>query len=93
MEDKPDTIGLTALLDQVTADLDELRKKHPNDYNVKNITLWWELERERLLARHSPASVVKKLRRVQGMKRMMAWFFGGWATMLAVETTIHLLTR
>src|SRR5258708_5802431 len=91
MDDKQNTIGLEALLDEVHRDLDELRKKHPSDYHIKNITMWWELEKERLLARHSPASVVRKLRRMQGIKWLMIWFFAGWATMLAVNAIIRLL--
>ena len=89
MDDKQEIIGLAALLDEVNRDIDELRKKHPGDYSVKNLTMWWELERERLVTRHSPASVVKKLRRVQGIKRMMIGFFAGWATMLAATAILR----
>lgn len=91
MDDKQATIGLTKLLDEITTDLDELRKKHPGDYNIKNITMWWELERERVLARYSPGFMVKKLRRIQGIKRMMMLFFAGWLTMIGVQTVIRLL--
>ncbi len=90
MDDKQHTIGMTDLLDEVSRDLDDFRKKHAGDYSVKNITLWWELERDRLVARHSPASVVKQLRRTQGLK-LLIWFFAGWATMLAADTVIRLL--
>ena len=93
MDDKPETIGLTTLLDEVDRDIDELRKKHPSDYGVKNLTMWWELEKERLVTRHGPTSVVKKLRRVQGYKRTAIWFFAGWATMLVTNTVIRLLIR
>jgi hypothetical protein len=90
MDDKQETIGLTALLDDISNDLNELRKKHSSDYNIKNITMWWELERERVVSRHNPGMVVKKLRRIQSAKRLMAWFFAGWIVMLAVNTTVRL---
>ena len=93
MEDKQHTIGLADLLDEVHRDLDELRKKHPSDYSIRNITMWWELEKERLLTRHGPASVAKKLRRHPGLIRMLAWFFAGWLAMLAVQTAIALWMR
>jgi hypothetical protein len=91
MDDKQETIGLTALLDDIGNDLNELRKKHPSDYNIKNITMWWELERERVVSRYNPGMVVKKLRRIQSAKRLMVWFFAGWIMMLAVNATIRLL--
>lgn len=93
MDDPRNTIGLTELLAEVERDLDELRKKHSNDYGVKNITMWWELERERLLARHSPTTAVQKLRRAHGLKRMLFWFSAGWATMLALNLAMRLLVR
>ena len=86
-------IGLADLLAEIDRDLDDLRKKHPSDYGVKNTGLWWELERERLLTRHSPESVVKKLRRVRGYKWMMIWFFAGWGTMLCANAIIALVIR
>mgnify|MGYP000024967097 CR=1 FL=1 len=89
MEDKTHTLGLTALLDEVSADLDELRKKHPGDYSTKNLTMWWDLERDRLLARHGPTSTVRKLRAVRGMKRMLAMFSAGWLVMIVVQTMIR----
>jgi hypothetical protein len=58
---------------------------------VKNVTLWWELERERLLARHSPASALRKFRRFQSWQRMMALFFAGWLTMIAMQAIIRQL--
>jgi hypothetical protein len=91
MDDKQETIGLAELLDEVQRDLDELRKKHSSDFNIRNITMWWELEKERLSARHSPGTVVKKLRKIQGIRRMMIWFFLGWLVMLAVQTIMRLL--
>ena len=91
MDDKQDTIGLTALLDEISNDLDELRKKHPSDYGIKNISMWWELEKERVVTRHSPATAVKKLRRVRDVKRLMAGFFAGWLVMLVVHTAVRIL--
>jgi hypothetical protein len=93
MDDKHDIIGLTELLDEVGRDLDEFRKKHQSDYSVKTISLWWDMEKDRLLSRHSPACVVKKLRRVQGLRRTMIWFFAGWVTMLTMNLIIRLLLR
>lgn len=92
MEDKQNSIGLRELLNEVSRDLDEFRKKYPNDYSVKGVTLWWELERERLETRHNPGSVVKKLRSVQGFKWVMIGFFAGCVTMLVANTVILLLT-
>jgi hypothetical protein len=89
MDENKDTIGLQALLDEVSRDLDEFRKKHAGDYGVKNVTLWWELEKERLVIRHGPESVVKKPRRVPRLRRMI-WFFAGWVTMLVVNTVVRL---
>ena len=91
MEDKDQSIGLTTLLDEVSSDLDELRKKHPGDYSTKNLTMWWDLERDRLLARHGPASTVRKLRAVRGMKRLLAMFSAGWLAMIVVQTAIRIL--
>ena len=91
MDDTQKTIGLTELLEEVNRDLDELRKKHSSDYNIRNITMWWDLERERLAARHSPGSVVRKVRDSRALRSMMTWFFVGWLTMLVVQTTIRFL--
>ena len=91
MHDASHTIGLTELLDEVGRDLDELRKRHPGDYSTKNLTMWWELERDRLLARHSPASVVRKMRRARGLKRSLALFTAGWLAMVVAQTAIRLL--
>jgi len=91
MDDKQETIGLTELLDEVNRDLEELRRKHSSDYSIRNITMWWELERERLVTRHSPGSVVRKVRAILGLKRMIAWFFVGWLMMLAVQVTMRML--
>ena len=89
MDEKQKIIGLTELLDDVSRDLDEFRKKHPSDYSIRNIAMWWDLEKERLVIRHAPASVVKTLRKVRGVTRTIAWFFVGWLVMLAAQTTLH----
>jgi hypothetical protein len=91
MDDTPHIIGLTALLDEVDRDLDDLRKKHPADYGLKNLTMWWDLERERLLARYSPASVVRKFRRARGLRRILGYFSAGWLAMIVVQTAIRVL--
>ena len=85
------TIGLTELLDEVSRDLDDFRKKHQSDYSVKNITLWWELERDRVVTRHAPNSVVKTLRRARGAKWMLAWFVAGWLTTLSAQSAIRMI--
>lgn len=90
MSDAQNTIGLSELLAEVDRDLDELRKKHPSDYGVKNTGLWWELEKERLITRHG-AALVKRMHRIWDFKRTAVWFFAGWATMLAVNTILRLL--
>lgn len=91
MEDTQETIGLTELLDEVSRDIDELRKKHPSDYGIKNLTMWWELERERLVARHGLGALVKKLRKVHSMRKMLGLFTVGWLTMLCIQMAIRLL--
>ena len=94
MDDKQNNIiGLADLVDEVHRDLDELRKKHPSDYSIRNITMWWELEKERLLARHGSTSVARKLRRHPNLVRVLVWFFAGWVAMLAVQTTIAFWMR
>ena len=87
MDEQQQTIGLSDLLIEVEHDLDEFRKKHSNDYGVKNITMWWELERERLLVRHGSFAVVRKIRRAQTFKRLMAYFFAGWILHAASYTS------
>ena len=90
MEQKqPTIIGLPELLDEVTRDLAELRSKHPGDYSLKNVTLWWELEKERLTMRHGPASVVKK--HAWLLRRLTIGFVTGAIAMLAANAVIKLL--
>jgi hypothetical protein len=59
MSEKTHIIGLQDLLDEVSRDLDDFRRKHPNDYSLKAVTLFWELESERLLVRHQDAAVAR----------------------------------
>jgi len=68
MDEPKNIIGMTDLLDEVSRDLEDFRKKHASDYSVKNVTLWWELERERLLIRHKEARVARRF-----MSRRRAW--------------------
>jgi len=88
MDNTSHIIGLTELLDEVNRDLDELVKKHAGDYSTRNITMWWDLERERLLVRHSPASLVRKFHRARGLKRILTYFSAGWLTMIVVQTAV-----
>jgi hypothetical protein len=91
MEDKPHTIGLTDLLSEVDRDLEELRKKHPADYGMKNLGMWWELERERLLVRHGPATPVQQLRRARGVRRTLVLFTAGWLAMIVIQAALRLV--
>lgn len=86
-----DIIGIGELLDEVSRDLDDFRRKHPTDYGVKNITLWWDMEKERLLTRHGAAGVARTLRRMQGLKWFAACFALGCAATLAAAAGIRLL--
>lgn len=91
MGEGQNTIGLAELLDEVSRDLDEYRKKHPNDYGVKGVTLWWDTEKERLTMRHGSASVLKKSRREQRMKRLTIAYLVAWTVALSVNTVAGLL--
>jgi hypothetical protein len=91
MEDEQHTIGLQDLLSQVDRDLDDFRRKHQSDYSTKNISLWWELERERILTRHVPSTLVKKLRQAEGLKRSLAFFAAGGITILLGEIALRLI--
>jgi hypothetical protein len=68
MDDTVQTIGMADLLDEVSRDLEDFRRKHASDYGVKNVTMWWELERERLLIRHKEARVARRF-----MSRRRVW--------------------
>jgi hypothetical protein len=94
MDEKSHTIGLQDLLDEVSRDLDDFRRKHQSDYGVKNITLWWELQKERLLVRHAPSSVVRKTlgARLRGLRRTLRWFTAGLYALFAVQTAMWILT-
>ena len=91
MEQQHRTIGLAELLDEVTRDLSELRSKHASDYSLKNVTMWWELEKERLVMRHSPATIVWRKARV--VKRLTIGFLAGAMTALAVNAAIGTMIR
>jgi len=91
MSNAQDTIGLTQLLDEVTNDIDELRKKHASDYGIKNLTMWWELEKERLVTRHGPTAAVRKLLKIRSMKRAMVAFFAGCAAVVAATVVSRVL--
>lgn len=82
------TIGLSELLDEIDRDLDDFRRKHQGDYSVKNITLWWQMQRERLTIRHSPSCAVK-LHLASGWKRTAIWFLVG----ATLAQTLNLMTR
>lgn len=88
MSSGKDTIGMADLLDEVSRDLDDFRRKHPGDYSVKNVTLWWEMEKERLTIRHGPATAVKT-HGVSGLKRTAIWFLVG----VAITQALNLVTR
>jgi hypothetical protein len=87
MEQKHKTIGLSELLDEVSSDLAELRSKHASDYSLKNITIWWALEKERLAMRHNPASIVSKHAGL--LRRLSIGFVAGAVTMLAAIAVIR----
>ncbi len=91
MSEEQKTIGLTELLDEVSRDLDEYRKKHPNDYGVKGVTLWWDTEKERLAMRHGSATLVKYSRREERMKRLAILFLVAWTITLSLNTVVSLL--
>lgn len=91
MDDTTKTIRLTDLLHEVDLDLDELRKKHSNDYGVKNITMWWELERDRLVTRHGANLAIRMIRRAHTVKRLMIYVFAGWVISTAVSAGLRLL--
>lgn len=91
MDDTQDIIGLADLLSEVDRDLEDFRKKNPGDYAVKNIAMWWELERERVMVRHGPVTAVRRLRKARGARRAAGLFLAGWLFMLAVQVGLRLL--
>jgi len=93
MDDKQTTIGLVELLDEVSHDFDELRKKHSSDYSIKNMTMFWELEKERLLLRHGSIAAVKRLRQIPRIRRTLLIFSIGWICMLIAQAILQLLIR
>lgn len=88
MDSKQLTIGLQELLEEVDRDLDEFRKKHASDYSVKNITLWWGTEKERVLMRHEPDSVVKTIHELRRVKWFAAFFVAGQLVLLAAQAML-----
>ncbi len=91
MDDTQHTIGLTELLSEVDRDLEELRKKNPNDYSFRNTTMWWELERERLSVRHRPATAVRKPRTARFAARTAGVYLAGALTAVATGAAMRLL--
>ncbi len=91
MDDKQQTIGLTELLDEIGRDLDEFRKKHASDYAVKTTTVWWEMERERLVMRHGSTAAVKRLLKVRSLKRLMIGFFAGCVAVIVATIISRVL--
>jgi hypothetical protein len=76
MDEMQTTIGMTRLFDEIDRDLDDFRKKHASDYSAKNVTLWWELERERLVVRHGEKALLRKPRFLRGGRTLL--FFAGF---------------
>jgi hypothetical protein len=91
MSNAQDTIGLTQLLDEVSADIDDLRKKNPSDYGVKNLIMWWSLERERIIIRHGSTAAVKRLLKIRSIKRVMLSFLAGCAAVIAATVMSRVL--
>lgn len=92
MSETQKSIGLSELLDEVSRDLDEYRKKHPNDHSVRGVTLWWDTEKERLTMRHGSATVLMKSRLEERMKRLAIWFLAAWTILLSLNTLVILLS-
>ena len=84
MDDTKKSIDLGDLLDEIATDIEELRKKNPNDYAVKNVAMWWSLERTMLKIRHHPASVMKRIHRKWTTKWIVIAFAAGLSAMLAL---------
>ncbi|MCA9224419.1 MAG: hypothetical protein KDA47_02365 [Planctomycetales bacterium] len=56
---------MSRLLAEVADDLEELRKQHPNDCQLRNVVMRWGLEKERLLVRHGDVAVVTQWKKVR----------------------------
>lgn len=91
MDEKNSTIGLPDLLEEVSRDLDDYRRKLATDFGVKNVTLWWELEKERLLLRHAPTTAVRRTVRAQKLRRALGWFSAGMTALLAGQAALWLV--
>ncbi len=81
------TIGLSALLDEIDADLSDYRKRNPGDYSIRTIVLWWSLEKERVALRHAPGTMVKALRKAHKTRWMLVLFAAG----LIAQTALRLI--
>ena len=84
MDDKTKSIELGDLLDEIGNDIEELRKKNANDYTVRNMAMWWALEKSMLKIRHHPASVMKRIQRKWTTRWVAIAFCAGLAAMMAV---------
>ena len=93
MLESPKDIPLLDLLDEVNRDVVELRKKFPQDYQLKNVTMWWELERERLLLRHGSGSVLRQVSKTRHLKQVLFWMSVGWLTMVVLQVSGTMLLR
>jgi hypothetical protein len=91
MDEQQKTIGLTQLLDEVRRDLEELRRKNPNDYQIKNIVMWWDLEADRLLIRHGTSAILEQKIKVSAMKSLMGFFFAGLISSTILSAILRLL--
>lgn len=91
MDDTQPLIGLPELLGEIDRDLQDFRAKHQSDFGVKNITLWWELERERLTVRHGPAASVRRSRMTRGAWRLGACFLAGFLSLPVFQVALRLL--
>jgi hypothetical protein len=89
MDNKQKPIGMKDLMDEVDRDLAALRAKNPQDYSLRPVSLWWQLERERLEMRHTPHAVVTMTHRLRGVKRMAAWFVAGQLVLLAAQAALR----
>lgn len=88
MDDKPEIMGMKDLLAEVDRDLDDFRRKHEKDYSVKGVTLWWELEKDRLLVRHKDARVARR-----HLSSRRAWVFAAGCLAAFVLGALTTLVR
>jgi hypothetical protein len=93
MINKDDTIGIQELMDEIDKDVADYKARNAGDYSVKNVVMFWQLERERVLIRHLPATLVKKARRARSVRFWLGCFSAAWAALIAVQALIGLLMR